>query len=367
MRYIVSTCGTSLLTNAGRATEGLNALISRYANVQRPEDVPPEDRAKLQMLLDAIRDQVGITTEVTALRKLSAEINGITRLYTHGLPTGDDIHFLLSTDTWLGKETATAVARWLQRYGQTAEVVSIPDLRTEDLSTFQSGMAELINWCASNLSPLRGTAHPVIFQLAGGFKSVQGFMQTLAHFYADETVYIFESGEELLRIPRLPLRMDLEDLVEGNYSVLARLADKLPVAAAEVTALPETLVWIDDGKAAFTVWGDLVWDQLGKPLFRTRLRDTPSAKLRYGPGFAASVQGLPADRLELVNVRLGDLGRFLEYGQNPKRLDFKALSANPRPPFTHECDAWADRDAKRLFGHYKGDIFVLDALDNALH
>lgn len=36
-------------------------------------------------------------------------------------------------------------------------------------------------------------------------------------------------------------------------------------------------------------------------------------------------------------------------------------------PSTHEMDAWADLDAKRIFGHFEGGIFVLDKLEKGLH
>ena len=38
-------------------------------------------------------------------------------------------------------------------------------------------------------------------------------------------------------------------------------------------------------------------------------------------------------------------------------------------PSTHELDAWADQDTRRLFGHFEedGKVFVLDKLDKALH
>ncbi len=366
MRYIVSSCGTSLLTNLARES-GSTSLINQYANKKRLDDIPQEAQVQLQSLLQSARQRLGAEKRVEELRRLSAEINGLTRLYSHGLPTGNDIHFLIASDTWIGQQTADCLRTWLESLGQTAQIAPITDLSTDDLATFQSGMAELVRWCAEALPTSRDQHVKIIFQLSGGFKSVQGFLQTLAHFYADETVYIFESGEELLRIPRLPIRLDIDDWIQANFSLLARLADKLTVAAAEVAEMPETLVQVFEGKAALTVWGTLVWDQVGKPLLGKRLRESPTPMLRYGPRFVESTSNLPADRLALVNQRLGDLARFLELGHNPDRLDFKPLTGNPRPPSTHECDAWADRDAKRLFGHYEGEQYVLDALDNALH
>ncbi|OFC30309.1 hypothetical protein BAE29_10380 [Acidithiobacillus caldus] len=367
MRYIVTPCGTSLLTNIGRGTNGLIAIINQYSNEASADRVPADPRAQLKTLLGTARERLQNESRLDELRKMSAEINGLTRLYEHGWPAGNDIHFLIATDTWLGRETAQCIRDWLESRGQSVQIAPITDLSTHGLATFQSGMAELVHWCAETLAPLRTSGTRVVFQLSGGFKSVQGFLQTLAHFYADETVYIFEKGDELLRIPRLPVRLDLEGMVREHFSLLARLADKLVVDSQEVSALPETLIQVDDGKAAFSVWGDLVWDQVGKPLLGEIFRASPSAKLRYGPSFLESTQELSPDRLALVNTRIGDLARFLETGINLNRLDFKALAGNPRPPSTHECDAWADRDAKRLFGHYEGEVYVLDALGNALH
>lgn len=76
----------------------------------------------------------------------------------------------------------------------------------------------------------------------------------------------------------------------------------------------------------------------------------------------------------MTRLRFGDFARFLEEKQigkakrcNLSSLNFKELKGNPKPPSTHECDAWADQDAKRLFGHFEKDSFVLDQLAKALH
>ncbi len=78
---------------------------------------------------------------------------------------------------------------------------------------------------------------------------------------------------------------------------------------------------------------------------------------------------MPPDRIALVNERIDGLARHLESpaGANLRRLDLKPLKGNPRPPSTHEIDAWAGRDAHRIFGHWMADRFMLDALDAALH
>ena len=69
----------------------------------------------------------------------------------------------------------------------------------------------------------------------------------------------------------------------------------------------------------------------------------------------------------MVNERIGDLARHLhDRGYNPARLDFKKLKA-PLGPLTHECDAWAKGGAKRLFGYFEEDAFIIAELGAGLH
>jgi putative CRISPR-associated protein (TIGR02619 family) len=111
---------------------------------------------------------------------LSAELNGLFRLYGGLLEAGSDHHVLLCTDTWLGEATARLVEDVLRKHGQSAEVLRITDLRTDDLSAFQIAMTELVRWCAQTLPGYQRSGYRISFNLTGGFKSVQGFMQALA-------------------------------------------------------------------------------------------------------------------------------------------------------------------------------------------
>lgn len=51
----------------------------------------------------------------------------------------------------------------------------------------------------------------------------------------------------------------------------------------------------------------------------------------------------------MLNERIDDLVRYV-YGNRQqliRRLDYKSLQGNPRPPATHEFDAWADGSAEK--------------------
>lgn len=130
------------------------------------------------------------------------------------------------------------------------------------------------------------------------------------------------------------------------------------------TILPnyQNFLWED-----FT-WEELIWQHCKFYNYRQKIWDPLSQKLRFGPGFLKTVNDLAADWIALINHRLDQLSFCLEsqLRDNPSSLDFKKLRGNPRPPSTHECDAWSNLDAKRLFGHFEGDIFILDALGDHL-
>jgi putative CRISPR-associated protein (TIGR02619 family) len=361
--FVLSPCGTSLLTN--HATDGDRKLISKYANTKNPDDIQPEDRQTLQNLIQKVREKLK-TSDLNQAAKLSAELNGIIKLCNGQFKNPQDYHLLLCTDTWLGHTTATLVEGWLKAQGVITEVKRQTDLQTKDLNAFQLALSDIVSWCADTLPGYRNSGYRVVFNLTGGFKSIQGFLQTLATFYADESIYIFETATDLLRIPRLPIEMAAETTVRENLLAFRRLAVELPVP--NINSIPETLLLTIQGKTYLSPWGDLVWAQTKPQLYSETLHPSPSAKLAFGPKFEESIKGLPPNRLLLINSRLDQLAQCLESnGQyNPRSLDFKALKGNPCPPSTHELDAWSDQDAQRIFGHYEGDHFILDRLGKHL-
>lgn len=257
--------------------------------------------------------------------------------------------------------------------GLTVDLRRQKDLRTVDLVSFQSALSDLVQWCEGEIGEYR-KSHRVVFNLTGGFKSIQGFLQTLAQFYADETIYIFETGKELLRLPRLPLKMAAGEIVGEHLEVFRLLALGLALPMGKWEGVPETLRMEIDGQACLSPWGDLVWAQTKKMIYADKVYPPPLECLKFGQDFEKSVAGLEGHRNIMVNERIDDLVRYLEEKRagkakpyNPRSLDFKKLEGNPCPPSTHECDAWHDQDAKRLFGHFEDDCFVLNWLAKALH
>ncbi|MFQ3679499.1 MAG: putative CRISPR-associated protein, partial [Pseudanabaenaceae cyanobacterium] len=206
--FILSPCGTSILTNG--ATEAQRKSLSQYANAQTLAEIPEGDRNLLEKRIDEVKSKLAQATEKEAAQ-MSAELNGIIKLYKGQLQGAGDSHCLLCTDTWLGETTARLVASWLQQKMGVSQVAvhRQTDLRTADVMEFQSALSDLVRWAEETIPGYQAAGYHVVFNLTGGFKSVQGFLQTLAMFYADETIYIFETATDLLRIPRLPVRLNV--------------------------------------------------------------------------------------------------------------------------------------------------------------
>lgn len=361
---IISTCGTSLLTN--NADGDVRSLLIRHANLKNASDCPTAERLLIDNHLRQRASDVKQAGDAE-LAKLSAEMNAIFKFYD-GNPTPQDMHILIHTDTWLGRETGNLLRDVLSQRGFSVDTPTISDLRTQDVDSFQLALSELVKWAAETLPAYQQQQYNIIFNLTGGFKSIQGFMQTLAMLYADETVYIFESNKELLRLPRLPVRLDGEQIVRDHLAVLCPLALGLPVSRNAVDALPETLVLRLDNDRALSPWGELLWQQHKTAVYRTGLHTAPSTKIQFTDTFQRSIAGLSPDRYERLNQQIDKLAQFLhsQRATNLLSLDVKALRIPRHGGCTHEFDAWHDQNAKRVFGWLKGDTFICEILENGV-
>jgi hypothetical protein len=174
---------------------------------------------------------------------------------------------------------------------------------------------------------------------------------------------VFESGQELLRLPKLPIALDVTAVVSDHLTVFRHLGNGMPLAAQELSEIPETLLMIDEDVATLSPWGEVVWQQAKRELYREALLDIWSPKVMFSEKFRDGVEELSSERVSLINERMDQLARCLETNQqyNPRSLDFKKL-ATPQQSATHEIDAWSDQDARRIFGHFEGQTFVVERL-----
>lgn len=374
--FVVSSCGTSLFTNG--ASPEMRTLLTKTANLKE-EEFDAEEYEEVSRRIEAVRERLlggsasagDGSADVTKARHLSAELNGLAGLYGGDFSgRARDHHMLLHSDTFQGETAAALVRDWLAARGLVCSPVRIEGLNTRRFEEFREGLCTLVKWCSETIPGYRVAGYRVVFNLVGGFKSLQGFLQTLGMLYADSCCYLFESEDELLEIPRLPLDLNagIRANMKAHFSLLRRFDILGTLPETKCAMLPETLLYHLGGKCELSPWGHLIWNAYKHELYRKELLSPPSALVRFGREFAASVKKLPSDRLYLVNLRIEDLARHLEGSrigrrQAPlNRLDLKKLEGNPLPPSTHEVDAWSDGDARRLFGHFEEDVFVLDHL-----
>ena len=307
-----------------------------------------------------------MTSDREKISSLSAELNALIRYYEGQLPAGD-MHVLLITDTWLARQAANLIKEWLLRLNLAVQIQSIEGLQTADFARFQVAMADLVQWVHKDVLPYSESGYHIVFNLTGGFKSIQGFLQTLGIFYADEVIYIFETGTELFRLPKIPVKLIPGEVIRENLNLFRRMDLSLPVRNLE--KIPQVMYLQMDHEIMLSDYGELIFNQSKKELYGQQLWPAPCEKLVFSDAFIKSAQHLNKSRLQKVNERIDDLARYLCSGNkaNLNRLDFKPIKGNVMGISTHEIDAWADQDARRIYGHFENDAFILDELGKALH
>lgn len=300
-RFVVSTIGTSLLTNQITPDEreaGWYQKLRDTANLRR-EQLDPSTSS----FIESLRDRAGGALRrdnVNDNRRLSAELNGIYGLYANQLQQGGpDFHYLIATDTAQGQATAEIVREFLHGKGISGAIYTPAGLSTDNTRAFSGGIKALIKWCEVTVPAYREDGYQVIFNLVGGFKSIQGYLNTIGMFYADEIVYIFEAASaDLIRIPRLPIQVDYAAL--APYTVpFALMAEGWLYPVGSLPDSPEALVEDDGTSITLSEWGILVWNRARMDLLKGELLEFPG--LEYAPSFRADFSriGCDAERVKL--------------------------------------------------------------------
>ena len=287
-RFILSTVGTSILTNL---IDRKNPTEANWWNTLRDSanlklnELDPETETVINTLAGRALAKL-LKNDAEANGRASAELNGIYGIYGGTLPpNSSDQHWLITTDTAQGQKTGELIRDFLKSQGFTVSIFTPEGLSTKDTESFTTGTKELIRWLEDTVPGYAG--YHVIFNLVGGFKSLQGYMNTFGAFYADEVVYIFDAPTaDLIKIPRLPIQID--DTVIQNHLVQFALMDagKLYLAH-ELRGISETLLeYVEDNGntyAGLSAWGQLIWNRTKKALLTEELLDFP--KLKYEQTF----------------------------------------------------------------------------------
>ena len=289
MRFVLSTIGTSSLTNQINNDDPSEwrRLLRDSAN-RKTDELDSETAAVIDTLADRAFEQL-LEDNVQINRRISAELNGIYGIYNGGLPQNSpDQHYLICTDTAQGQKTGELIRDFLADQEFSVSLYTPEGLSTQDTAAFTAGIKELIRWLEDNVPGQRDSGYRVIFNLVGGFKSLQGYMNTFGAFYADEVIYIFEAETaDLITIPRLPIQIDTTVIQEYLTEFALMAAGKL-YPRRELSDIPETLLEFleeddDETDTGLAAWGTLIWNRTKADLLAQEL--LPFPRLKYARTF----------------------------------------------------------------------------------
>ena len=297
MRFVLSTIGTSILTNLidrGNTNEGAWFGMLRDSANLKHDELAAETKKVINTLAERALEKL-LENDIKTNRRISAELNGIYGIYDGQLPENSpDQHYLICTDTAQGQHTGRLIGDFLMDKGFSAvNIVTPSELSTKDTKVFATGTKELIKWLEENVPWRRDSRYRVIFNLVGGFKGLQGYMQTFGAFYADEIVYIFEGSTNLIKIPRLPIQVDTT-VIQQHRTKFAMMAAGIMYPIEELVGVPETLLETveDDNQiyAGLSAWGELIWHQTKSDLLSDELLSFP--RLVYQQSFINDCKNL---------------------------------------------------------------------------
>jgi putative CRISPR-associated protein (TIGR02619 family) len=336
-RLILSTIGTSLLTQQiDRGNQNENDWYGKLRDTAnlKPGETPDEVKEMIYVLKErAIQKLEQSSTQglIKQIRSASAELNGIYGFYEENLRQGrGDMHWLISTDTTQGRETAEIVKDFLCKHQISAEIFTPKNLSTESTEAFSEGIDDLL----TKLEDIVQGYNYICFNLVGGFKALQGYLNTIGMFYADEIIYIFEgANSDLIRIPRLPVKVD-NDAIAPYKTELALMAAGAWRTKSQLKTLSESLVFSTGDECTLSNWGRLIWNQTKSQFLAQDLLDFP--QLTYLPSFQNDYRKISEDsqRVKLQEV-LAKVSYLLIKGKGDTSL-LKADGGLQYDIYTHQ-------------------------------
>lgn len=290
---VLTTVGTSTLLNQAEETE--RRRFYALSNTAPGALAAPDEQwvgALARKATDAIEGGP------QAARKASAELNALLAFYENReSEIARDTHVLVATDTACGRLALELLESYLRTRGaENIQRWCPTGFHTGCVRAFNQGVRALLREAHEALPGYRAMGTRVVFNTLGGFKSQRDILNIVGMFYADEILYVFEGpGSPLLRIPRLPIRID-ERMFADHAAELIQLAAGKTVGgpAGPVPAwLSDALLDEPDadGQRMLSTWGLLVWNQLKDAVLARELLALPA--ITYADRFRREFANLP--------------------------------------------------------------------------
>lgn len=306
MRYFLSTVGTSILTNNAKEHR---QRIYQIANLQEDEidnnDITLVNEIKNNIIQNS--NDIGINN----IRNMSAELNGVFSFVGNNID-GNDVHSLILTDTWVGKKAGEIVKSILEQRGYNTIFFHQPrNLRTDSKDNFSDGIKNLLRDIGQELTGYRNNNYEIIFNLTGGFKGIQSFLNTFGMLHADKVLYVFETSDELLTIPRLPVKID--ETINENWEILARIATGHAENLEGIDSIPDTLYETApcDGTILYGLseWGLTIWTRIKHKHFSNLFNNFPN--INYANNFINDFNNAERIHKEKLNEVLFKISEIL--------------------------------------------------------
>jgi len=274
MKLILSLIGTSILTN--RAEPEFRRQIIQSSNLKEDEIDKDFKNRVLELKIEVI--EFLETADIVQKKKSCAELNSIISIYENIERNDNDIHILIGTDTFMAGIAMDIVENYLRKNGILTIIPEVvKSLNTKSIDSFSNGIINLLHFLDEAIPKYKEKSYEIFFNLTAGFKSLQGFLNSIGTFYADKIFYIFESGE-LIEIPKLPISIS-DDIFRNNASKFLLLAQEHFLSDSELSGIPKTLLFkMDDNNYGISPWGLLVWNNVKQDIFKENLIELPRLK-----------------------------------------------------------------------------------------
>ena len=308
-RLVISTVGTSLLTNQiDPKSKSQSDWSSRLQDTANRTEKQIENGSDIDTIIKSLKQRAEKKLEkanTIEIKEASAELNGIYGLYDDQIEQGiPDMHLLITTDTAQGRVAAEIVESFLKTKGLTNISTYAPSgLSTASSYLFVEGMAKLIPWMQEIIKDYKNSRYTICFNLVGGFKALQGYLNTIGMFYADEIIYVFEGSNKRIKIPKLPIKVDVSEIEPYQVQLAMMDAGEIPISWQEAQKVPKEWVYEIGQKIMLSAWGELLWDQCKEELL-SKERPLPFPKLEYHQTFLDDYKAKPANEKIILQQNL---------------------------------------------------------------
>ena len=307
-RLVISTVGTSVLTNQIERDIDDDDCYERLQQTANYTDKEIQDYLEIKQIISELKERAEkeLSSNYTEkIRQASAELNGIYGLYNeqieHGIP---DTHLLVTTDTAQGRVAAEVVESFLKSKGLTnISTHAQPGLSTASSDIFVEGMAKLFPSMQETIKKWKKSKYTICFNLVGGFKALQGYFNTIGMFYADEIIYVFEGSNQLIKIPKLPVKVDVSEIKPYEVQLAMMDVGEISTSWEEAQEVPKEWVFVIEPKMILSAWGELLWDQCKEELL-SKERPLPFPKLEYHQSFLDDYEAKPANEKIILQENL---------------------------------------------------------------